>query len=161
MASSGLRENVILTKIILTTDGTNGCVKGDTWCQGGFGTSLVQDHANQCFLCNTSCVAPLPCVAEGSLDPLWGAIDRILLEMEGRGVEQDLIPYERQLALENVSVKGWIWCIWPPLWSFWYCAPSYFLWRSHLHWYDDQRCCHGHCWRKGPWGVAWAFPPKS
>ena len=34
-ALSSLRENVILTKIILTTNGTNGCVKGDTWCQGG------------------------------------------------------------------------------------------------------------------------------
>ena len=31
MALSDLRENVILTKIILTADGTNGCVRGDTW----------------------------------------------------------------------------------------------------------------------------------
>ena len=30
MASSGLRENVTLTYIVLTTDGTNGCAKGDT-----------------------------------------------------------------------------------------------------------------------------------
>ena len=33
MASSGLLENVILTKIILTTDGTIGCAKSNTWCQ--------------------------------------------------------------------------------------------------------------------------------
>ena len=31
-------ENVILTKIILMTDGTNGYAKGDTWCQRVFGT---------------------------------------------------------------------------------------------------------------------------
>ena len=35
MAFSGLRENIMLTKIVLSTDGTNGCVKGDTWCQKG------------------------------------------------------------------------------------------------------------------------------
>ena len=33
MDLSALMENVILTKIILTTDGTIGCVKHDTWCQ--------------------------------------------------------------------------------------------------------------------------------
>ena len=31
----GLKENVILTEIILTTSGTNEYVKGDTWCQRG------------------------------------------------------------------------------------------------------------------------------
>ena len=31
MASSGLRENVILTKVTLTKDGTNVCVKGEKW----------------------------------------------------------------------------------------------------------------------------------
>ena len=35
MASSGLRENVILTKIILTTDGTNK-VQREIWSQGGW-----------------------------------------------------------------------------------------------------------------------------
>ena len=33
MASSGLLEIVILTSIMLTTDGTIGCVKSNTWCQ--------------------------------------------------------------------------------------------------------------------------------
>ena len=33
MALLGFWENVILTKIILTTDGTIGCAKSDTWCQ--------------------------------------------------------------------------------------------------------------------------------
>ena len=32
---SGLWENVILTKIILSTDGPSGCARGDTWCQMG------------------------------------------------------------------------------------------------------------------------------
>ena len=41
MASSGLRENVILTKIILTIDGTNVHTKEDTWCQkGGWGFGI-------------------------------------------------------------------------------------------------------------------------
>ena len=33
MALSGLRENVILTIIILITDGSNGCLMGDTFSQ--------------------------------------------------------------------------------------------------------------------------------
>ena len=33
MALSGLWENVIPTNIILTTDGTIGCEKRNTWCQ--------------------------------------------------------------------------------------------------------------------------------
>ena len=32
----------------------------------------------------------------------------MLLEMEGRGVKQDLIPNVRQLEFSNVPVKGWI-----------------------------------------------------
>ena len=47
MSSISLRENVILTKIILTTDGTNGCVKGDTWCQmGAFGIPYCRTILN-------------------------------------------------------------------------------------------------------------------
>ena len=38
MASSGLGKNVILTKIIFTTDGIMVCAKGYTWCQRGVGT---------------------------------------------------------------------------------------------------------------------------
>ena len=38
IAFSVLRENVVPTKVIVTTDGTNGCVKGDIWCQRGFWT---------------------------------------------------------------------------------------------------------------------------
>ena len=33
MALSGLWENVILTNIIPTSDGTIVCVKSDTWCK--------------------------------------------------------------------------------------------------------------------------------
>ena len=44
MASSGLRENVIFTKIIPSTDGTIGCAKSDTWCQIVWHQILVQDH---------------------------------------------------------------------------------------------------------------------
>ena len=36
MDLSGQRENAIFTKIILITNDTNGCVKGDIWCQRGF-----------------------------------------------------------------------------------------------------------------------------
>ena len=32
----------------------------------------------------------------------------MLLEMEGRGVLQDLIPHVGQLVLDNVPFKGWI-----------------------------------------------------
>ena len=35
MVWSGVRENIILSKIILTIGGTNGYVKGDTWCYRG------------------------------------------------------------------------------------------------------------------------------
>ena len=43
-ALSSLRENVILTKIMLTTDGTIGCAKSDTWCQIVWHPIIVQDH---------------------------------------------------------------------------------------------------------------------
>ena len=48
MASSCLRENVILTKIILTTDGTNECVKSHKQCQKVWHPILLQDHTYQC-----------------------------------------------------------------------------------------------------------------
>ena len=44
MALSGLRENIILAKIIPTTDSTDGCAKGDTWCQRG---------GKGCFFCTS------------------------------------------------------------------------------------------------------------
>ena len=44
MALSGLWKNVMLTKIILTTDDSIGCVKGVTWCQMVWHLVLVQDH---------------------------------------------------------------------------------------------------------------------
>ena len=44
MALSGLRENVVLAKIILTADGTIGCVRSDTWCHMLWHPLLVIDH---------------------------------------------------------------------------------------------------------------------
>ena len=51
MASSGLRENVILTKIIFTTDGTKICVKADMVLSGvtlpwTFEERFFYDHGN-------------------------------------------------------------------------------------------------------------------
>ena len=37
-----------------------------------------------------------------------GATLGVLLKVEGRGVEQDLIPYVGQLELVNIPVEGWI-----------------------------------------------------
>ena len=51
IALSGLRENVILTGIILTTDDISGYVRGDTWYQGDWHGLMVM-HA----------VDPLPLV---------------------------------------------------------------------------------------------------
>ena len=58
MALSGLRENVILTKIIPTIGGTTDDVKSGTWCQRAVGPHLVQDSTYNFCWCNTSCVAP-------------------------------------------------------------------------------------------------------
>ena len=41
MASAGVREIDLLIKIILTTDGTNVYMKGDTWCKREVSTPLV------------------------------------------------------------------------------------------------------------------------
>ena len=38
----------------------------------------------------------------------WGQLRWVLLDMEGRGVWQDLIPHVGQLEIANVPVKGWI-----------------------------------------------------
>ena len=65
MASSGLREKVIFTKIILTTDGTNGCVKSDTWCQRGVWYSPVHDHTYQCCWFTQAVHPPALCLAGG------------------------------------------------------------------------------------------------
>ena len=67
---SGLRENIILTNYILTTDGTNGYAKGDTWCQRGILQPPVQDHSYQCCWCNTSCVVPSPLCGRGRCWPI-------------------------------------------------------------------------------------------
>ena len=64
MASSGLRKTVIFMKSILTTDDINGCVRSDTWYQRGFGTPWLEDHIYQCYMCNVTCVAHFPCVAD-------------------------------------------------------------------------------------------------
>ena len=85
MASSHLRENVILTKVIFTTDGTNGCVKGDIRSTEGIWYPLVEKHLPVLLVQCKQIVVPIPCVADGGVDPLWVATDGVLLEMEGRG----------------------------------------------------------------------------
>ena len=69
---------------------------------------LVEDHTYQCCWCNTCSVAPAPCVEEGRRGPTVGETEIVLLEIEGGGVQQDLIPYVGQLKLANNPVKGWI-----------------------------------------------------
>ena len=68
MASAGLREDAMLTKIILTTDGTIGCVKSDTWCQMvGAG-----QHTYLCCMLSTqavSVVSIIVVIAKFSLRP--------------------------------------------------------------------------------------------
>ena len=43
VALSGLSENVILIKILHTTDDNFGCVKSDTWCKMVLHQIVVQD----------------------------------------------------------------------------------------------------------------------
>ena len=64
MASSSLRENFILNKIILTTDDTNACVKGDTWYQGGILGTLLCENIITRVVGVMKSVAPASCVAE-------------------------------------------------------------------------------------------------
>ena len=85
MAFSDLRENVILTKIIFTTDGTNGYVKGKTWCERGVGTPWCRTILTSAVGLMQAC-SPLFCVAEGGWAHCRKAAARVLLEMEGRDV---------------------------------------------------------------------------
>ena len=43
LASSGLRKKIILHKTVLTREGTDVCVKGDTWRQMGVGIPLGEE----------------------------------------------------------------------------------------------------------------------
>ena len=62
---------------------------------------------HQCCWCNASCVASCPlCGRSGG--PNVGATERVLLEMKGRCVLQDLIPNVVQLEFATIPVKGWI-----------------------------------------------------
>ena len=92
MASSGIVENIILTKIIFTTDGTNGCVKGDTWCKGGLGTPWCGTILIRVVSVMQGVWLLPPYVAEEGMGQVWLAAENMLLEMEGKGVKQDLIP---------------------------------------------------------------------
>ena len=49
----------------------------------------------------------------------WKVSWRMLLEMEGRGVEQDLLSYVGILELAIVPVEGWI--IYPDVHGLFYC----------------------------------------
>ena len=104
MASLGLRENVILTKFILTTDGTKVCAKGNMvpsrWHSPG------KDHTYQNV--DVKCVVPYHIVAERSVTHCGMATAKVLLEMEARGVLQDLIPNVGQLECAYVPIKEWI-----------------------------------------------------
>ena len=60
MASSGLRENVILTKIIFSIDGTTACAKSDMWCHMVWHKILMQDQIHSIvFGCRYKLCSPL------------------------------------------------------------------------------------------------------
>ena len=90
MALSGLRENVVCIKILLTTDGTNGYAKSDMWCQRWFWQPLVRDYTSVVGV-TQAVQSPVPCVAEAGVGPVWGATEGVLSEMKGRDVEQDVL----------------------------------------------------------------------
>ena len=109
MALSSLREKVILTIIILTTDCTNGYIMSETWYQKGvLAPSLVQDHTYHWCWCNTRSAAPCPLCWRGRCGPIAGRHWECVTSDGGKGVEQDLIPYVGQLELSSVPVKGWV-----------------------------------------------------
>ena len=113
MVSSGLWENVMLTKINLPLDAPL-VVQRPTWYQAvrhQIG-DVAGSNTYKLLMLYTQCVGPpsLPCGME-----LWafvvGLIEmggRVYLRWRSRDFEQDLIPYVGQLLHTNVIVEGWI-----------------------------------------------------
>ena len=97
MASSGLRENVILMKITLLTDRTKICAKGDMSLRAWH---PQKDHT--CQRCRCKLMAPY------LLWPFWVGSSKVSLKIEGGVALQDLMPDVRQLELVYVPVKGWM-----------------------------------------------------
>ena len=112
MTYVGLWENVILIKIILTTDGIIGYAKRGTWYHDvRHQLMMLQDPINtKCWWCKqcilAGCTADVlycgPCAV--GLVNLRGRV----FEVEVKGIEQDLIPYVGHLACASVPVEGWI-----------------------------------------------------
>ena len=113
MASSSLMANVIPSQIIVTTDGISGCLKSDTWYHMVCTLLLVQDCNPTNALCCTQkkMYSPLlPVRQEKVWDKFCGQLvgEARLLNLKGRGIGQDLIPYVGQLDFGNVPINGWI-----------------------------------------------------
>ena len=110
MASSGLWKMIYLPIFILTTDGTIGCTMSDTWCQMVW--HLIADtvlHTYQILWgIVTNCEPPAHHEGLWTMYSEWLEMWKALFKLEGRGVEQDNIPYVGQLKLPKVSVDGWI-----------------------------------------------------
>ena len=70
-------ENIIFTKIILTTDGITGCAISYTWCQSVWhqyeGAGLLPYLPNGDTYSMTHIVGPLPCLwcEPGTVSPSW------------------------------------------------------------------------------------------
>ena len=90
------------------TYGTNVGVKRDTQCQKEAWHPWVKVYTYQRCWCEVICVSLYLLVIRRECGPLWEADAKVLLEMEGREVLQDLIPKVGQLKLASVPVKGWL-----------------------------------------------------
>ena len=101
MSSSGLRENGILTKVILTTYGTKIYVEEDMVLRDG---SPGEDHTYQSYRCQLCASSQLWLMGVWSI---VGWQQQGMLMIGGRGVLQDLIPDVGQLELAYAPIKGW------------------------------------------------------
>ena len=106
MVSSDRWGNLILANIILTTDGTIGCVEWqlvpnglvpNCWCKTTYLPSVVR------------CWHKLSYQDGGVGRVQWASgVGKELHEVEVRVIEQDLILYVGQLQIANVPFDGWI-----------------------------------------------------
>ena len=93
----------------------------------------------------------------------WGAAGKVLLEMEGRGVLQNLIANVGQLEIVYIPVKGWI--IDPDVHGY-FDGTSDIVHLPTLYGEivytecNDQRCYHGHRWRREALRCSLNLSPK-
>ena len=106
MAFSGLRENVILTKIILTTEGTNGYAKSDTWCERGVWHPWWRTILTSAVIVKQAVQPPAP-VAEGGVGQCGGNWRWFVTWDRGQGCWVGLHSIYGSLEIADVPVKGW------------------------------------------------------